>query len=100
MVDDNETSPGGDAARGHRKGATDSSSGLATRIISVPIIGGLIVAAAVIILIVQNGESARIDWLFFHFTSPLWVILFLTMVAGGIVWELAKLAFRRSRRHK
>ena len=99
MVDDNETSPGGDAVRGRRKHATDSSSGFATRFVSVPIIGGLIVAAAVISLIIQNGESAQIDWLFFHFTSPRWVILFLTMVAGGIVWELAKLAFRR-RRHK
>ena len=60
---------------------------------------GAAVAIAVVLLIVQNGESAQIDWLFFHFKARLWLILVLTLVAAGVTWELAKTSVRRSRHH-
>lgn len=62
------------------------------------VISGAVVTIAVVILIVQNGESAQIDWLFFHFSSPLWIVLFITMAAGGVVWEVVKLLIRRGRK--
>ncbi len=58
------------------------------------IIGGTI-AVAVVLLIAQNGESAQIHWLWFHFSAPLWLFLFLTLIAGGLVWETAKASIRR-----
>jgi uncharacterized integral membrane protein len=62
------------------------------------LIVGVLVTVAVVILIVQNGESAQIDWLLFHFSSPLWIILLLTMAAGGVVWEVAKFLIRRGQK--
>ncbi len=60
---------------------------------------GAAVAVAVVLLILQNGESAQIDWLWFHFQAPLWLILALTLVAGAITWELIKSSVHRSRQH-
>ena len=56
---------------------------------------GIIVTIAVVLLIVQNGESAQLDWVGFHFKMPLWILLVLTAVAGAIVWELVKVGWRR-----
>ena len=64
------------------------------------VILGTVVTIAVVLLIVQNGESAQLDWLMFHFKAPLWIILFLTAVAGAIVWELTKVAVRRGRNRR
>lgn len=61
------------------------------------LIVGTAVTIAVVLLIVQNDESAQIDWLFFHFSSPLWIILLLTMVAGGVVSEIVKVTLRHGR---
>jgi uncharacterized integral membrane protein len=58
---------------------------------------GSLVTVAVVLLIIQNGESAQLDWLVFHFSSPLWIMLLLTSVAGGVVWELLKVGWRRGR---
>lgn len=86
--------------------ASSASSGrrLVDKLLSWPgrsfhlgLIVGALITVAVAILIVQNGESAQIDWLFLHFTSPLWIILFITTIAGGAVLELTKLMIRRGR---
>jgi len=61
---------------------------------------GALVAVAITLLIAQNGESAKLDWLAFHFESPLWIMLMLTLVSGGIVWEVLKALWRRSRRSR
>jgi uncharacterized integral membrane protein len=59
---------------------------------------GVIVTAAIIVLIVQNGSSARISWLGLHFGSPLWIMLLLTAAAGAVAWEVVKAFVRRARR--
>jgi uncharacterized integral membrane protein len=61
---------------------------------------GSIVTVAAVVLIVQNGESAQLDWLVFHFRTPLWIMLVLTAVAGAVIWELVKAGGRRARRHR
>lgn len=58
---------------------------------------GALIAVAVTLLIVQNGHSARVNWLFFHFKSPQWIILFITAVAGAIAWQVIRLGFRQAR---
>lgn len=59
---------------------------------------GTIVTIAVVLLIVQNGESAQLDWISFHFRMPLWILLSLTAAAGAVVWEIIKIGWRRGRR--
>ncbi len=61
---------------------------------------GAIVAVAVTLLIIQNGHSARITWIAFHFRAPEWIVLFVTAAAGAVVWELARLALRRRNNHR
>lgn len=61
---------------------------------------GVVVTIAVVLLIVQNGESAQFDWITFHFKSPLWILLTLTATAGAIVWDLIKVGWRRGRRQR
>ena len=59
---------------------------------------GVIVTAAIIVLIFQNGSSVRISWLGLHFGSPLWIMLLLTATAGAVAWEVVKAFVRRARR--
>lgn len=59
-----------------------------------------LVIFAAAMLVVQNRESARLDWLAFHFRSPLWIMLLLTSIAGGVGSEVIKAAWRRGRRHR
>ena len=59
---------------------------------------GVVVTVAIVLLIIQNGRSAHLSWLAFHFSSPLWIMLLLTAAAGAVVWEVIKAASRRARR--
>ncbi len=60
---------------------------------------GAAVAIAAVLLILQNGESAQIDWLWFHFQAPLWLFLASTLIVGAVTWELIKSSVHRSRQH-
>ena len=59
---------------------------------------GVVVTVAIVLLIIQNGRSAHLSWLAFHFSPPLWIMLLLTAAAGAVVWEVIKAASRRARR--
>ena len=59
---------------------------------------GVVVTVAIVLLIIQNGRSAHLNWLAFHFSSPLWIMLLLTAAAGAVVWEVIKATSRRARR--
>jgi uncharacterized integral membrane protein len=61
------------------------------------VVGGVI-TVAVVLLIIQNGESTQLDWLVFDFEAPLWIMLALTLAAGAVVWELGRAGWHRSRR--
>ncbi len=39
-----------------------------------------------LIFIVQNTEDVRFDFLFFHFTWPLWLYTIVTALFGALVW--------------
>ncbi len=60
------------------------------------LVGALVMVAAVL-LIVQNGHSTGVQWLWFDFEMPLWLLLVVTLVIGAVVWEAAKLAWHRAR---
>ena len=59
-----------------------------------------VVTVAIVLLIIQNGRSAHLNWLAFHFGAPLWIMLLLTAAAGAVAWELIKAASRRARRKR
>lgn len=60
------------------------------------IVGALATVAAAL-LIVQNGHSTGVQWLWFDFEMPQWLLLVVTLVIGAVVWEAAKLAWHRTR---
>lgn len=62
------------------------------------LIVGILITVAVVVLIVQNRESAQIDWLFIHRSAPLWLILLATMFAGAIAWEVVRIMLRHGRK--
>ena len=65
--------------------------------------GGAIVSlsglAVLLIFIVQNTEDVRFNFLFFHFTWPLWLYTIVTAVVGAFVW-FGLGVIRRHRRRK
>jgi uncharacterized integral membrane protein len=61
---------------------------------------GVVVTVAIVLLIIRNGKSARLNWLAFHFSPPLWIMLLLTAAAGAVVWEVIKAGRRHARRRR
>jgi uncharacterized integral membrane protein len=61
------------------------------------VIGGLL-ALATFMLIVQNGESARLNWVFWDLGAPLWIFLLLAALAGAALLQLGVLLWRHGRR--
>jgi len=65
--------------------------------------GGAIAAIAgggvLLIFILQNTEDVRFDFLFWHFTWPLWLYTIVVAVFGAILW-LGLGVLRRHRRRR
>lgn len=75
-----------------RKGAQPSDMGSkdVTRLVAAGV-----VAALMVIFIVQNTEKAQVDFLFFDFRAGLWLVLTITFVLGAAVGYLVPKARRR-----
>jgi uncharacterized integral membrane protein len=54
--------------------------------------------AVLVIFIVQNTEDVRFDFLFFHFTWPLWLYTIVVALVGALVWFGLGVMRRHSRR--
>ena len=61
----------GDSGRRHLTGGAITS------------IGGLALLA---IFMIQNTDDVKLDFLFWHFTWPLWLLTLVSAVAGAFVW--------------
>jgi uncharacterized integral membrane protein len=55
--------------------------------------------ALLLIFMIQNTQRVRLDFLFWHFTWPLWLLSIATAVLGALVWFGLGL-MRRHRRRK
>ena len=66
----------------------------------VGVAAGSIVAVAAALLVAQNGQRVRFEWLTFDFRAPLWLALTASLAAGAVIVELVNLfvRLRRSRR--
>lgn len=63
----------------------------------VGVVLGALLAVATALLIVQNSEKANLDWLWFDFTAPLWLLLFASALSGAVLGHLVPLLWRRAR---
>ena len=62
-------------------------------------IASLVGGGVLLIFVVQNTEDVRFDFLFWHFTWPLWLYTIVTALFGAMVW-LGLGVLRRHRRRK
>jgi uncharacterized integral membrane protein len=67
--------------------------------ISGGVIGFGLIAAAVLVFIFQNTQDVDVEFLWFDFSWPLWLIIVVTIVLSCIGWVLAGI-LRRHRRRK
>jgi len=49
-------------------------------------IASIVGLGGLLIFIVQNTEDVRFNFLFFHFTWPLWLYTIVTALFGAMVW--------------
>lgn len=61
-------------------------------------IASLVGIGALVIFIVQNTEDVRLDFLFLHFTWPLWLLTIVSALLGALVWFGFGVMRRRRRR--
>jgi uncharacterized integral membrane protein len=62
-------------------------------------IASLVGVALLIVFMIQNTERVRIDFLFWSFSWPLWLLTLVTALVGALVW-IGVGVMRRHRRRK
>jgi uncharacterized integral membrane protein len=63
---------------------------------AIAAIGG---AAVLVVFMLQNTQKVRVEFLFWDFTWPLWLVIIVSAVFGAFVW-LGLGVLRRHRRRK
>ncbi len=58
---------------------------------------GIVLAALLIIFILQNTASTSIHFLFFSFSAPLWLIIAIVAILGGLLDGVVGRAWRKWR---
>jgi uncharacterized integral membrane protein len=56
-------------------------------------------AGLLVVFMLQNTDSVRLDFLFWHFTWPVWLLTIISAVLGAFVW-FGLGVIRRHRRRK
>jgi len=54
--------------------------------------------AVLVIFMIQNTEDATVDFLFWSFTWPLWLLILVAALIGALVWFGVGVLRRHSRR--
>jgi uncharacterized integral membrane protein len=62
-------------------------------------IASLVGVALLLIFMIQNTERVRVDFLFWSFVWPLWLLTLVTALVGAVVW-VGLGVMRRYRRRK
>ena len=70
--------------------------------LSIPpgLVAAVLVVAALIFFVVQNGDDVDFEWLVFDMTGPLWVVIVVAAVAGAVLSEVLGFLRRRRRRRR
>jgi uncharacterized integral membrane protein len=56
-----------------------------------------VLAAILIVFVVQNAQRVQVDFVILHGRTPLWVALVITAVIGGIIGQVLEYSWRRRR---
>ena len=65
------------------------------------VVFALLVAAALIVFVVQNDREVPVTWWFVEVNGPLWAVIIVAAVAGAVLTEiLGWVAGRRRRRRR
>ena len=64
------------------------------------VIASVIGVGVLLIFIVQNTEDVRFDFLFLHFTWPLWLYTIVAALFGALVWFGLGVVRRHRRRQE
>jgi uncharacterized integral membrane protein len=66
--------------------------------------GGAIVSfggiALLLVFIVQNTDDVKLDFLFWSFTWPVWLLVIVSAALGALVWLGLGMLRRHRRRHE
>jgi uncharacterized integral membrane protein len=68
------------------------------RAVTPRVVLGAVLAVALILLIVQNTATTKVEWLVFQAEQPLWVVLLGTAAVALLIGELVGGVRRRRRR--
>jgi uncharacterized integral membrane protein len=68
------------------------------RKISPAIIVALILGVVLLIFIVQNSDDTDVTWIFADSSTPLWVVILVSAVAGYLIGQLIEAGIKRRRR--
>ncbi len=66
--------------------------------ISLGLVVGVLLGAALALFVVQNTRTTRIKWLTFEVSQPLWVVLLATVAISFVIAALVGGARRRRKR--
>ena len=84
---------------GDGEGSGGGGSGGGGRRLGGGAIASLVGVGALVVFMIQNTEDVRLDFLFWHFTWPLWFLTLAAAVLGALVW-FGIGVIRRHRRRK
>jgi len=82
-----------------REGPGTNGSQAQARGLGAGAIASLTGAGLLLIFMLQNTESVRLDFLFWGFTWPLWLLTLASALLGALVW-FGMGVMRRHRRRK
>jgi uncharacterized integral membrane protein len=80
-------------------GGSGSSQQADSRRLGAGAIASITGAGLLVIFMLQNTESVRLDFLFWNFTWPVWLLTIASAVLGAFVW-FGLGVIRRHRRRK
>lgn len=76
----------------------DNRDALNERRASPALIGGIVLALAIVDFVVQNRDKVKIHFLFFDFESRLWTLLVITSLLAIVATELLSRVIRHNRK--
>ncbi len=75
---------------------TEGSVTVGDRIVSIKLIIGALILVGVTFFVIQNTEDVALNWLFFGFVMPLWVLTLILFGSGILMgWALHVLRVKR-----
>ena len=86
------------AYEGQRPVGTSTEAAAQRRRLSGGAIASLSGVGVLLIFMIQNTEDATVDFLFWNFTWPLWLLILVAALIGAFVWFGLGVLRRHSRR--